>query len=90
MIKELIYQVSGLLMTFCYLICTVPQIIKTYKTKSAKDISACSLGLVVSGHIFSIVYATFGSNNIWVFVCALGGLLSSVIMLILWSKYGKQ
>jgi uncharacterized protein with PQ loop repeat len=90
MIKELIYQVSGLLMTFCYLICTVPQIIKTYKTKSAKDISAGSLGLVVSGHIFSIVYATFGSNNIWVFVCALGGLLSSVIMLILWSKYGKQ
>jgi len=72
------------------LICTVPQIIKTYKTKSAKDISAGSLGLVVSGHIFSIVYATFGSNNIWVFVCALGGLISSVIMLILWSKYGKQ
>jgi len=90
MIKELIYQASGLLMTFCYLICTIPQIIKTYKTKSAKDISAGSLGLVVSGHIFSIVYATFGSNNIWVFVCALGGLISSVIMLILWSKYGKQ
>jgi uncharacterized protein with PQ loop repeat len=90
MIKELVYQVSGLLMTFCYLICALPQIVKTFKTKSAKDISAGSLGLVVSGHIFSIVYATFGSNNIWVFVCALGGLLSSVIMLILWSKYGKQ
>jgi MtN3 and saliva related transmembrane protein len=90
MIKELVYQVSGLLMTFCYLICTLPQIIKTYKTKSAKDLSVGSLGLVVSGHMFSIVYATFGSNNIWVFVCALGGLLSSVTMLILWSKCGKQ
>jgi uncharacterized protein with PQ loop repeat len=90
MIKELIFHVSGLLMTFCYLVCTIPQIIKTIKTKSAKDISAGSLGLVVSGHIFSIVYATFGSNNIWVFVCALGGLLSAVTMLILWSKYGKQ
>ena len=89
MIKELIYQVSGLLMTFCYLFCTVPQIIKTIKTKSAKDISVGSLGLAVSGHTFSIVYATFGSNNIWVFVCALGGLLSAVTMLILWSKYGK-
>jgi uncharacterized protein with PQ loop repeat len=90
MIKELIYQLSGLLMTFCYLVCTIPQIIKTIKTKSAKDISAGSLGLVVSGHIFSIVYATFGSNNIWVFVCALGGLLSAITMLILWNKYGKQ
>jgi uncharacterized protein with PQ loop repeat len=90
MIKELIYQVSGLLMTFCYLVCTIPQIIKTIKTKSAKDISVGSLGLVVSGHIFSIVYATFGSNNVWVFVCALGGLLSAITMLILWNKYGKQ
>jgi uncharacterized protein with PQ loop repeat len=90
MSKELVYQASGLLMTFCYLICTIPQIIKTLQTKSAKDISAGSLGLVVLGHIFSIVYATFGSNNIWVFVCALGGLFSSIIMLILWGKYGKQ
>jgi uncharacterized protein with PQ loop repeat len=90
MIKELIYQVSGLLMTFCYLVCTLPQIIKTLKTKSAKDISAGSLGLAVAGHMFAIVYATFGSNNIWVFVCSLGGLLAAVTMLILWNKYGKQ
>jgi uncharacterized protein with PQ loop repeat len=89
MIKELIYQISGLLMTFCYLFCTIPQIIKTIKTKSAKDISVGSLGLVVSGHMFSIIYATFGSNNIWVFICALGGLLLTTTMLILWNKYGK-
>jgi uncharacterized protein with PQ loop repeat len=90
MINTLVYQISGILMTFCYLFCTIPQIIKTIKTKSAKDISVGSLGLVVSGHIFSIIYATFGSNNIWVFVCALGGLLSAITMLILWNLYGKQ
>lgn len=90
MIKYLIYQVSGLLMTFCYLICTIPQIIKIIKTKSAKDISIGSLGLVISGHILSIVYATFGSDNIWAFVCAMGGLLSATIMIILFSKYGKK
>ncbi len=76
-------------MTFCYLFCPMPQIIKTIKTKSAKDISVGSLGLVVSGHIFSIIYATFGSNNIWVFISALGGLLLTTAMLILWNKYGK-
>ena len=77
-------------MSFCYLICNIPQIIKTLRTKSAKDISLEALGLVVAGHVFSIVYATFGSNNIWVFVCAIGGLLTSVIMLLLWRKYNKN
>lgn len=89
MIKELIFHISGLLMTFCYLVCSIPQIMKIIKTKSAKDISVGSLGLVISGHAFSIIYATFGSNNLWVFVCALVGLLTAIIMLILWSKYGK-
>jgi len=77
-------------MAFCYLFCTIPQIFKTIKTKSAKDIAVGSLGLAVLGHTFSMVYATFGSNNIWVFVCASGGLLSAVTMLILWNKYGKR
>jgi uncharacterized protein with PQ loop repeat len=90
MVKDLIYQLSGIMMTFCYLFCTIPQIIKTFKTKSAKDISIGSLGLVVSGHIFSIIYATYGSNNMWTFVCALGGLFSAVIMIILWNKYGSK
>ena len=90
MVKDLIYQLSGIMMTFCYLFCTIPQIIKTFKTKSAKDISIGSLGLVVSGHIFSIIYATYGSNNMWTFVCALGGLFSAIIMIILWNKYGSK
>jgi uncharacterized protein with PQ loop repeat len=54
MIKDSIYQVSGLLMIFCYLVCNIPQIIKTIKTKFAKDLSVGSLGLIVSSPSFNL------------------------------------
>jgi hypothetical protein len=90
MIKDLIYQISGLAMAFCYLFCGIPQILKIIKTKSAVDISVGSIGLMISGHIFSIIYATYGTNNMWTFICAIGSLLSAITLLILWSKYGKK
>jgi uncharacterized protein with PQ loop repeat len=87
--QELIHQASGILMTICYLFCNVPQIIKIVKTKSAKDISIGFLGLATAGHIFATIYGSFGSNNIWTFVCYGGGLISSLVLLVLWNKYGK-
>ena len=76
-------------MTFSYLFCSIPQIIKIIKTKSAKDLSVGFLGLSVAGHTFASIYASFGANNIWAFVCYAGGLISSIVLLILWNKYGK-
>lgn len=90
MFKELIHSSSGILMTVCYLLCTVPQIVKTIRTKSAKDISIGTLGLTICGHIFAAVYGTFGNNNFWTFVCYIGGLLSSGTMIYLWNKYGRD
>ena len=87
--KDFIYISSGILMTFCYLFCGVPQIIKTFKTKSAKDISIGSVGLAAAGHAFAIVYASFGHNNFWTFVCYFGGLSTAATMLYLWIRYGK-
>lgn len=88
--QEFIHQTSGIIMTFCYLFCSVPQIIKIIKTKSAKDISVGFLGLSIAGHSFATVYACFGANNIWAFVCYGGGLLSCLVLLYLWNKYGKN
>jgi uncharacterized protein with PQ loop repeat len=87
--KDLIYISSGILMTFCYLFCGVPQIIKTFKTKSAKDISIWSVCIVAVGHASAIVYASFGYNNFWLFVCYFGGLVTAATMLYLWIRYGK-
>ena len=39
------------------LIYNVPQVIKTYKTKSTKDFSACFIFLRICGNIIWIVYA---------------------------------
>ena len=88
--KEIIHQTSGILMTICYLFCSVPQIIKIIKTKSAKDISIGFLGLSTAGHIFATVYASFGNNNVWTFICCSGSMVSSSMLVILWNKYSEN
>lgn len=88
--ESAIHQLSGILMTICYLLCNIPQIIKIIKTKSAKDISVGFIWLSIAGHSFATIYASFGINNIWIFVCYGGGLLSCLILLVLWHLYGKK
>lgn len=89
MIKDLVCLMSGVLMTTCYLMCGIPQIIKTIKTKSVKDISVWSLSLAAAGHTFASIYGTFGHNNFWTFVCYFGGLSTAFTMLVLWYIYKK-
>jgi len=88
--EHIVQQVAGILMTICYLLCNVPQIVKIIKTKSAQDISVGFIWLSIAGHSFATVYALFGVNNVWIFVCYGGGLLSCIILLILWNLYGKR
>jgi uncharacterized protein with PQ loop repeat len=84
-----IHSASGVLMTFFYLVCGIPQIIKTFRTKSAKDISIGTVALSAAGHSFATIYALYGTNNFWTFVCYFGGLATAITMFILWLKYGR-
>jgi uncharacterized protein with PQ loop repeat len=86
---DIIQIVSGVLMTFFYLVCGIPQIVKTFKTKSAKDISIGTVALSALGHSSATIYAFYGSNNFWTFVCYFGGLLTAAMMFGLWFKYGR-
>lgn len=87
--KDSIHLLSGIMMTTFYILCGVPQIVKTFRTKSAKDISVGTLLLSIGGHSSASIYAMFGANNFWVFVCYFGGLATSITMLVLWWLYGK-
>jgi uncharacterized protein with PQ loop repeat len=88
--SNVVHVLSGIAMTFCYLVCGIPQIIKTFKTKSAKDLSLGTIALTSAGHSFAIVYGLFGSNNFWTFVCYIGGLTTTTTMCFLWMKYGRE
>lgn len=53
-------------MTVCFSASFIPQIWKTYKTKSSKDISYGLLLLSYSGHILALIHAFCNnSHNIW-------------------------
>ena len=82
-------HIIGSLMTFCYTVCYFPQIIKTVKTKQAKDLSVEWIALALCGHVFGIVYASFSANNLWLYVSYIAGVCCTTTLLILCKKYGK-
>ena len=68
-------DIYGFAAAFLTTIAFLPQVVKTYRTKSADDLSFLMLALFISGLIFWIVYA--------VKIEALPVLLANVITLIL-------
>ncbi|WP_340114505.1 PQ-loop repeat-containing protein [Maribellus mangrovi] len=56
MINETIGWVGNIL----FAICGIPQVIKTYRSKSAKDLSLLFLWLWMSGELLTFVYILIG------------------------------
>lgn len=56
MMNETIGWIGNIL----FAICGIPQVIKTYRSKSVKDLSALFLWLWFSGELFTFFYIVFG------------------------------
>ncbi len=56
MINETIGWIGNIL----FAVCAVPQVIKTYKSKSTKDLSALFLWLWLSGELLTFAYIIIG------------------------------
>lgn len=56
MVNETIGWIGNIL----FAICGIPQVIKTYRTKSAKDLSALFLWLWLAGELLTFVYIVVG------------------------------
>ncbi|MFH1147099.1 MAG: PQ-loop domain-containing transporter [Pseudomonadota bacterium] len=66
----------------------LPQIIKTYKTKSAADLSILYLFVLAFGIVLMQTYSIYTGD----FVSILGNtlsLMSTVILIVLWFRYRK-
>ena len=64
----------------------VPQIIKTYRTKSSKDLSVFYLYVLLTGMIFMEIYSIYIWN--WIFI--VGNSLSIAmtgVMILFWYRY---
>ena len=50
------HEILGWIGAFLFAICAVPQVIKTYKNKQAKDLSWLFLIFWISGEILTFIY----------------------------------
>jgi MtN3 and saliva related transmembrane protein len=82
---ELIGSIAGFLSSVTFL----PQVIKTYKSKSAKDISLPMFLIVISSVILWLIYGALISNRPIIYTNS-AVLIMGVIMIVLKLKYGKQ
>ena len=64
----------------------IPQVIKTYKTKSARDLSITYLTALMIGIVLLTIYSVYIRDMVFIFGNVLS-LLSVVILIGLWRRY---
>jgi uncharacterized protein with PQ loop repeat len=86
-LKEIVKQISGMIMTISFMLCYLPQIFKIYKTRSSKDVSVTMIVLGLTGYISALIYMYCNEFGIWWFLNYLSGIVSSVLLYYFWYKH---
>ncbi len=78
----MIYNITGILTTMCFVGCYIPQLIKMWKTKQADDLSYGLMLLSSGGSFFGFIHCFLGNNVILLISYALSFLLSASIVMV--------
>ena len=90
-IPEIIKQTSGILLSVCFAIAYLPQIIRMIRNKSSKDVSLGMLILNLVGYCSGLVYIT--SNEIarfWVVINYSSGISMTILTMFFWKYYIRK
>lgn len=80
--KEVNYvEIIGFLAAFCTTIAFLPQAIKVYKSKSAKDLSLGMFALFTTGIVLWLIYGIFIQNAPMIAANAITFLLAAFILI---------
>ena len=85
--KDILRDVSGAIMTFAFMSCYLPQIVKIVRTKSSTDVSLWMIVLGLVGYIFGMIYMFTNIFGIWWFLNYFTGIISSLVLLYYWYKH---
>ena len=80
------HVISGYLAAFIFIIMLIPQIYKSFKTKSVNDLSLCFIFLFVLGSALMLYYAII-ENALPIVVNNIFGLSAGLILLLAYYLY---
>jgi len=86
---SLIFEILGTAGSLTLCASAIPQIVKTYKTKSSGDLSIMYLGTLMLGLMLLMVYSIYVRDFVFIFGNTLA-ISSTGVMIFLWFKYKKQ
>ena len=86
---SLIFEILGTVGSLILCASAIPQIVKTYRTKSSDDLSILYLITLIFGLMLLMVYSIYVRDFVFIFGNTLA-LSSTGAMIFLWFKYKKQ
>jgi len=86
---QIVFEFLGI--TGSLIICgsVIPQLIRTYRTKSARDLSITYLMTLMTGIILLTVYSVYIRDLVFIFGNTLS-MLSVGILMVLWRRYERR
>jgi len=89
MTNKIIFEFLGVLGSLIICASIIPQLIKTYRTKSAKDISISYLVTLMLGVVLLMVYSIYVRDTVFILGNALT-LISIGVLIGLWRRYHRN
>ena len=86
-LKDIIRETSGSIMSLCCLIGSIPQIYKILKTKHSADLAPASILISFSCAVSGMVYVLTSTYSFWLFLNCVNGVILSTILFCCWYKY---
>ena len=84
-----IFEILGTAGSLILCASAIPQIVKTYRTKSSGDLSIIYLGTLIFGLMLLMVYSIYVKDFVFIFGNTLA-LSSTGVMILFWFKYRIQ
>ena len=86
---SLIFEILGTVGSLILCASAIPQIVKTYRTKSSGDLSIIYLATLMFGLILLMVYSIYVKDFVFIFGNTLA-ISSTGVMILFWFKYRIQ
>ncbi|MFH0926919.1 MAG: SemiSWEET family transporter [bacterium] len=85
----IIFEAIGIIGSLIVCASAIPQVIKTYKTKRANDLSIVYLFILLFGIILLQIYSLYIRDFVFIFGNTLS-LLTTGLLIVLWYMYRKN